>query len=515
MTGLLTGLRFMVTHGRFPVRDRYWTRRSGRLRLRYVVATYGSLSALLSFMVMSVLPLGASINAPTLASYQTTSSNSIPVLAVVTPQTKPTTGIPSPLMKPTPVAAILRDHRDDSGQIRRSTDTRLTQEIIQTQSSTPSHGRLQNLTIAAGDTLSTLLVRAGMSNDDSDRAIRALRPHLASHELRPGQTLQLEMAADQAPYQFNRLALAVDPVRTIEVKRGWGGFMTAAVMEKPLKSDVAAQTAVIKASLYGAASAAGIPNNVTAEAIKAFGHQIDFQRDIHPGDRLEIMYDRMVTNDGYVARTGNLVFARLFADDRELSIYRFESQDGRVDYYDDKGHSIRKALLRTPMDGARLSSGYGMRKHPILGYSKMHKGVDFAAATGTPVYAAGDGVIEKSGRFGAYGNYVRLRHNAKLQTAYAHLSRFGKGISPGTRVRQGQVIGYVGTTGRSTGPHLHYEILVGGDHVNPSSVKLPTMVMLDGADRKKFKALVDRLNREFREKTNGIRYAAIDTPSTP
>ena len=198
------------------------------------------------------------------------------------------------------------------------------------------------------------------------------------------------------------------------------------------------------------------------------------------------------------------------ADGREIAIYRFEDRHGRADFYDEKGRSIRKALLRTPMDGVRISSGFGMRRHPVLGYSKMHKGIDFAAPTGTPIYAAGDGVVEKGGRYSSYGNYVRIRHNNNIKTAYAHLSRYGSNIRPGTRVKQGQVIGYVGTTGRSTGPHLHYEIMLNGAHVNPQSVKLPTMVTLDSGDMKKFKEMVRRLEGEFKNRTSGLRYASAN-----
>jgi murein DD-endopeptidase MepM/ murein hydrolase activator NlpD len=528
MSDWMKSLRFFVTHGRLPVRERYWRKRSGGIRLRYTLAGCTTLSATCSFMILSLLPIAPPSPAPLLAheslapaitvALAPSVAPSIPMRASAPSDTAPKTvsapvipGIKPGTLPPSPLATTLDEHRDPSGQIRRNPETRLAQNAVDPSSMRGTPGtRQHNLTIAAGDTLSTLLIRAGVSPEDSDRAIKAMRPHIQGSDLRPGQTLELEMADAQAPYQFNRLTLAMDPVKSIEVRRGWGGLMTAAITEKPLERDIAAHSTVIKASLYGAAANAGIPASITTEAIKAFGHQIDFQRDIHPGDRLEIMYDRQVTSDGFVAKNGNLLYARLYASGRELSIYRFETKDGRVDYFDPKGHSIRKALLRTPMDGARLTSGFGMRRHPILGYSKMHKGVDFGAPTGTPIYAAGDGVVEKAGRFGAYGHYVRLRHNNRIQTAYAHLSRYGQGIRPGVRVRQGQIIGYVGSTGRSTGPHLHYEILVNGTQVNPQGVKMPTMVVLEGADKKKFSAMVEQIDREFREKTNGIRYASAN-----
>ena len=180
-------------------------------------------------------------------------------------------------------------------------------------------------------------------------------------------------------------------------------------------------------------------------------------------------------------------YASLLLSGRRLAVYRFNDRDGNVDYYNDRGESVRKALLKTPIDGARLTSGFGSRMHPILGYSAFHKGVDFGAASGTPIQAAGDGAVEMRGWFGGYGNYVRVRHNLEYSTAYAHMSRYATGIGEGVKVRQGQIIGYVGTTGRSTGAHLHYEILRRGAQINPMGVKFPTGRKLEGVDLLEFK----------------------------
>lgn len=507
-------LHFTLQHGRLPLRDRYWRRDNGRLRLRYLLAGYASFSSVLSFSALSYFPVlslpleQATLQITGLWGRPVAEQQLIPILASTSARTNPVDELH---LDPQQVAAALNTFRDTAGQIRRSAAAKAAVAMVHQADMRDLTPPTRQLTIAAGDTLSTLLVQAGISSDEAGAAIKAMRKHIHPGDLRPGQVMNLERNDGDNGHILNRLTLAIDPVRTLEVKRSWGGFMTSSMIEKPLKRDVAANVAVIKGSLYGAAAAAGVPSAVTAETIKALGHQIDFQRDIQPGDKLEIMYDRMVTNDGYVARTGNLIFARLYADDRELTIYRFQTGDGRADYFDKKGNSIRKALLRTPMDGARITSGFGMRHHPILGYSKMHKGIDFGASTGTPIYAAGDATVEMAGRFGAYGNYVRLKHNGTLKTAYAHLSRYGANIRPGARVRQGQVIGYVGSTGRSTGPHLHYEILLNGAQVNPHSVKLPTMVVLEGADLKKFKEQVARLEREFKDRMNGMRYASVSS----
>jgi murein DD-endopeptidase MepM/ murein hydrolase activator NlpD len=252
-------------------------------------------------------------------------------------------------------------------------------------------------------------------------------------------------------------------------------------------------------SLYGSAAKADIPNAVTAEVIRILSWDIDFQRDIRRGDVLDVMYDQMETADGKGVRFGNVIFAHLNINGRDVPIYRFEMKDGTVDYFTPDGQSVRKALLSTPVDGARISSGFGQRKHPVLGYTKMHKGIDFAVGVGTPIYAAGDGTIEMMQRWSSFGNYVRIRHNSSIKTAYAHMSKFAKGLGAGSRVKQGQVIGYVGATGRVTGPHLHYEVLMNGTQVNPRSVKLPQGEILKGSELASFKQQVQQVQRQFAE----------------
>ena len=198
-----------------------------------------------------------------------------------------------------------------------------------------------------------------------------------------------------------------------------------------------------------------------------------------------------------------MLYATLILGGKRIELHRFTPESGRTDYFGPDGQSVRKTLMRTPIDGARISSGFGRRKHPVLGYTKMHRGTDFAASRGTPVYAAGDGVIERSSRNGAYGNYIRIRHNGTYKTAYAHLNGYAKGIRSGARVKQGQVIGYVGTTGRSTGPHLHYEVHVNGKQVNPRKIKMPSGEKLKGKDLEAFAAARHELQQLYQETLNG------------
>jgi murein DD-endopeptidase MepM/ murein hydrolase activator NlpD len=223
------------------------------------------------------------------------------------------------------------------------------------------------------------------------------------------------------------------------------------------------------------------------DMIRIYSWDIDFQRSIRSGDRFELLYEAKVTNTGTLVRYGNILYASLKLGSLSYPLYRFKIKNGSTDFFDSNGHSAQKALMRTPINGARLSSRYGTRRHPILGFNKMHRGVDFAAPRGTPIFAAGSGTIVYRSRNGAYGNYIRIRHYSQYSTAYAHLSKFNSNVTKGSRVRQGQIIGYVGTTGRSTGAHLHYEILRRGRQTNPMRVKMPSGTRLKGPDQIKFK----------------------------
>ncbi len=369
----------------------------------------------------------------------------------------------------------------------------------------------RTLRIESGDTLAGLLQKNGVSGSDTYKIIEIMTPHFDPRNVRPGQAIEVTFSekdknsatgissgsVEDRGRDFQSLEIHISPMKYVFVSKEGDGTFSAAVKAVPVTRQVLAGKADIKVSLYGSAAKAGIPVPVISEIIRLYSWDLDFQRDIRRGDRLEVLYDRFVTETGETATSGDVLFARLNVRREVLSIYRYELADGTVDYFEENGQSIRKALMTTPVDGARISSGYGMRKHPILGYNKMHKGVDFAAPTGTPVYAAGDGVIERANRFSSYGNYVRIRHNSTLKTAYAHLHKFAKGIRSGVRVKQGQVIAYVGTTGRSTGPHLHYEVLVNGQQVNPKSVDLPQGEALRGEDLKRFKAHVARIDRKY------------------
>jgi murein DD-endopeptidase MepM/ murein hydrolase activator NlpD len=354
------------------------------------------------------------------------------------------------------------------------------------------------VTISAGDALGKVMQDEGIGSDEVHNIISAMDEHFNPKDLKVGQDIHMhfEPGDDAGAYKLTDMKIQLNPLKTLTVSRDGEDFKSA-MEEKEVKQVVMAQTATIKNSLYGSAAKAGIPKAIVSDAIKIYSQNVDFQRDVQSGDTLEVMYETHQTDDGYIANTGNVLYAQLVLSGRKIPLYRYETADGSVDYYGRDGQSTKKTLMKTPIDGARMSSGFGMRRHPVLGYGKMHKGIDFAAPTGTPIYAAGEGKVVKAGRFSSFGNYVRIKHRGDLDTAYGHMSKIASGLRPGARVKQGQIIGYVGTTGRSTGPHLHYEILVAGKQVNPRGVNLPVGHALAGRDMKKFKAKVGEVDNQF------------------
>ncbi|TQV73374.1 M23 family metallopeptidase [Denitrobaculum tricleocarpae] len=360
--------------------------------------------------------------------------------------------------------------------------------------------------VSRGDTLMGLMVGAGAGRSDAHEAITALREVYSPRRLRPGQEIELTFSTisaideEEANAQGSAddtnadsllmglsLQSAVDEIVQVARAAASDDFVAEAIA-RPLERQVLHGSGTIESSLFVAARNAGIPNSVMIGLMRAFSYDVDFQREIQPGDKFDLVYEAFYDNEGKMAKTGNILVASLSLSGTPLNLYSFTPSSGFTDFFDEKGQAVRKALLRTPVDGARLSSGFGVRKHPILGYNKMHKGLDFAAPSGTPIYAAGDGVIERIGRNGGYGKYIRIRHHSGYKTAYAHMKGYGKGVKKGKRVKQGQIIGYVGTTGRSTGPHLHYEVLVNNKQVNPRKIKLPAGEKLKKQDLKNFQA---------------------------
>ena len=270
----------------------------------------------------------------------------------------------------------------------------------------------------------------------------------------------------------------------IEIRKSQNDFIIKKNILKLYKKEVVIKNE-IKNNLYSAATEVGLEPNIIIEFARIFGFEVDFQRDIRKGDRFEVLYERFEDDNNIVQDTGKIIYASMFVNGEEINLYHFKD---KVDsgYYDIKGKSIVKSLMKTPINGARLSSSFGNRKHPILGYTKLHAGTDFAAPSGTPIMASGAGKIIRSRWCGGGGNCVKIKHNSTYETVYAHMKSFARGIKEGKRVKQGQIIGYVGSTGMSTGPHLHYEVIINGKKVNSQKLKLPSGKILKGKEREDF-----------------------------
>ncbi len=345
----------------------------------------------------------------------------------------------------------------------------------------------KSISVSAGDTLIELLVGEDIDRATAVMVINSLKEVFNPRQLRKGQEITLAFEiTDNGDSLFHGLTLRPDVTREVQVVRDpEKGFVSKEILYE-LDAKPVLASAEIKSSLYNAATDTGMPVEVLVQMIRAYSYDVDFQRDIRPGDKFEALYEKMMDENGNFVRGGSILYTALNTNGRDLPIYRYETTDGVVDLFNEKGQSVRKTLMITPIDGARLSSRYGMRRHPVLGYSRMHKGLDFAAPTGTPIMSAGDGVVEYVGRKGGYGKYIRIRHANEYKTVYGHMSRFAAALRKGARVKQGEIIGYVGSTGVSTGPHLHYEVLHRNKSINPSSIKTPPGRTLKGEELERF-----------------------------
>ena len=378
-----------------------------------------------------------------------------------------------------------------------------------------------NLTLKRGNTLASLLKKAHFTAQDIAQISDSLSRHINLRRLQIGTGFTVALSAEKKPVG---LQLHLPNPQRLDENAGADGFIDHYVLygvDEGTETDSATasgwttikalrpvQTAYVHAgnqidvSLYKAAIQAKIPLSALDEFVTVMGFSIDFQREIRKGDTFELVYEKSVDGlTGNAISTGNVHYAGVVLSGNKMGFYRFVHRNGRVGWYDRNGNSAVRTLMRTPVNGARISSGFGMRRHPISGFNAMHKGVDFAVPTGTPILAAGSGVVESVGWNGGYGKYIRIRHNSTYKTAYAHLNGYARGISRGAVVEQGQTIGYVGSTGRSTGPHLHYEILVNNRKVNPLTVKLPTGKSIEASEKEAFFEQVARIESQLKHST--------------
>lgn len=523
---LKSGIAF---HKLIAVKKRYFYTRSNRLRARYAVSVFCVACFALAF------------------SYQNMSAPDIEPLqvAVVGEENVSAEGIKT-------FAEL--DSEDGMGTPELTVYSRVLPNNIvdlikRDEKAEQKDDGFRELKIKSGQTVAGVLQTAGVDGDEARRIVKVLGEHIDLRKIKAGQTIKArfedvlvpvvssasitaesdaELAAleDTAADGVNaiepaagleadlslqksltEITMVIDPIKSVYVQKD-GDSYKAEIKEKDVVKRTYAGTTEIQTSLYGSAARSGIPSQIIGKMIRMYSFSVDFQRDIRRDDKIEILYDVYETEDGDAVRYGDILYANLSVSGKNIPLYRYENSEGRSGYYDKDGKSIKKTLMRTPVDGARMSSGFGMRRHPVLGYNKMHKGVDFAAPIGTPIYAAGDGVIEEVGRKGAYGNYIRVRHTSSLKTAYAHMHKFAKGMRKGSRVQQGEVIGYVGSTGRSTGPHLHFEVVLNGQQVNPNRVDLPMGDALKGKEMDRFKAMIRKYNEQYVELLKSMKFAS-------
>ena len=356
--------------------------------------------------------------------------------------------------------------------------------------------------VSPGESLANILKQHNISNEDVKEIKTKLSKKFKLNKLKSGQKVQFTI--DQEKNSIKEFTIQISNTKKIALQRDIKtNKFKQKILITQLNKKIIYKENVIMDSLYRSATKEKIPANVIIEFARVYGFQVDFQRDIRKKDSFQMMYEVFVNDKKKIIETGNILFANLKLSGENLSLYYFDVK-GSEGHYDKNGKSVKKALMKTPINGARLSSPFGMRKHPIDGFNKMHRGTDFAAPMGTPIMASGDGVIKKAGWCGGGGNCIVIRHNSTYETIYAHMSKFASGVRSGVRVKQGQTIGFVGSTGKSTGPHLHYEVVVNGKKVNSQTLKLPSGKVLKGEQRKIFETKKIKLDVLKSEKIIGL-----------
>ena len=356
--------------------------------------------------------------------------------------------------------------------------------------------------IKSGETFDKILENYFIEKKEIIKIKNSLKKKVNLNKLNTNQIIEFRL--DKTNNKIEEFTYQISNIQKIYLKRNIeDDKFNEKILSIKLDKKVVYKENIILQSLYKAATDQNIPANTIIEFAGIYGFQVDFQRDIRKQDKFQIMYEIFLNEKNEVIDSGKILYANLKLSGQDNSLYYFD-KEGSEGHYDTNGKSVKKALMKTPINGARLSSPFGMRKHPIDGFNKMHKGTDFAAPTGTPIMASGDGIIKKAGWCGGGGNCIKIKHNSTYQTVYAHMSKFARGIKTGVRVKQGQTIGYVGSTGKSTGPHLHYEVIVNGKKVNSQKLKLPSGKILKGKERKLFETKKIKLNVLKSEKIVGL-----------
>ena len=358
------------------------------------------------------------------------------------------------------------------------------------------------LKVRNGDSIQRILYDQKISPADVNNVINALRREYNIGTLRNDQKVYLIIKREKNGNFVSRLTVNIDNITSVHVFLNKDNVYETKRVTKILTKKNHLVETTIDRGIYRTAKQSGIENSIVAQFARLYGFEVDFQRDLKKNDKIKIFYERYLDDDGVPQRTGSIIYSEITNVERNIILYRYEYPNGSIAYFTPEGKSIEKSLMRTPINGAKLSSRYGFRIHPILGYNQMHQGTDFAAPIGTPVMASGAGTVEYSGWKGGYGKFISIRHSAVYQTNYAHLQDYAKGIRRGAKVQQGQVIGYLGSTGSSTGPHLHYEVVVNGKKENSQTLKLPSAAPLEGNNKNLFEIQKRNIDNLILESSN-------------
>ena len=359
-----------------------------------------------------------------------------------------------------------------------------------------------NHKIKSGETFDKILNNYSINKEEINAIKESLSKKVNINKLNTNQKIQIIL--DRTNNKIKEFVFQISNTEKIYLSKNSEDLeFDEKILSIKLDKKIIYKENIILQSLYKAATDQNIPPNTIIEFARIYGFQVDFQRDIRKEDKFQIMYEVFIDENKKIIETGEILFANLKLSGQDNSLYYFDKEN-LEGHYDKNGKSVQKALMKSPINGARLSSSFGMRKHPIDGYNKMHRGTDFAAPKGTPIMASGNGIVKKAGWCGGGGNCVKIRHNSTYETVYAHMSKFARGIKNGVRVKQGQTIGYVGSTGKSTGPHLHYEVIVNGKKVNSQKLKLPSGKVLKGKDREYFETAKIKLDVLKSEKIIGL-----------
>ena len=358
------------------------------------------------------------------------------------------------------------------------------------------------LKVRNGDSIQRILYDQKISPAEVNNVINALRREYNVGTLRNDQKVYLIIKREKNGNFVSRLTVNIDNITSVHVFLNKDNVYETRRVTKILTKKNHLVETTIDRGIYRTAKQSGIENSIVAQFARLYGFEVDFQRDLKKNDKIKIFYERYLDDDGVSQRTGNIIYSEITNVERNIILYRYEYPNGSIAYFTPEGKSIEKSLMRTPINGAKLSSRYGFRIHPILGYNQMHQGTDFAAPIGTPVMASGAGTVEYSGWKGGYGKFISVRHSAVYQTNYAHLQDYAKGIRRGAKVQQGQVIGYLGSTGSSTGPHLHYEVIVNGKKENSQTLKLPSAAPLEGNNKNFFEIQKRNIDNLILESSN-------------